>query len=129
MSLPEDELQWRFDTAGGPGGQHANRAATRVEVRYDVAASRVFDESVRERVIRNVGSDVVVVTVDETRSQWRNRQIALRRLEEIVDRAAQPDPPPRKKTKPSHAAKQRRLTEKKKRSQTKQMRKSPPSDD
>ncbi len=129
MSLPEDELQWRFDTAGGPGGQHANRAATRVEVRYDVAASRVFDASVRERVIRNVGSDVVVVTVDETRSQWRNRQIAVRRLEEIVDRAAQPDPPPRKKTKPSHAAKQRRLTEKKKRSQTKQMRKSPPSDD
>ncbi len=75
ISIPADELQWTFSPAGGPGGQHANRSSTRVELRFDVGASRVFDDETRRRLLDKVGDDpVMLVTVDETRSQWRNRQ-------------------------------------------------------
>jgi ribosome-associated protein len=128
--VPADELHWTFSPAGGPGGQHANRSATRAEVRFDVAASRAFDDTTRSRILAKRGGDsVIAVAVDETRSQWRNRQIARRRLGQQLEEALQPDPPKRKATKPSLAARRRRIDEKRSRSRTKSMRKTPDVDD
>jgi ribosome-associated protein len=127
MELPEEELVWRFETSGGPGGQHANRSATRAVVTFDVAASRSFDDATKERIISRLGS-TVVVEVDESRSQWRNRQTALARLVERLEAAAQPPPPPRRATRPSAAERRRRVEEKRRRAERKRLRR-PPADD
>jgi ribosome-associated protein len=130
ISIPADELQWTFSPAGGPGGQHANRSSTRAELRFDVAASRAFDDESKRRLLDKVGDNsVMLVTVDETRSQWRNRQIARQRLSEQLSEALRPDPPKRRATKPSRAARRRRIDDKRSRARTKSLRKSPGLDD
>jgi ribosome-associated protein len=130
ISIPADELQWTFSPAGGPGGQHANRSSTRAELRFDVAASRAFDTETRRRLLDKAGDNsVMLVTVDETRSQWRNRQIARQRLRDQLSGALRPDPPKRKATKPSRAARRRRIDEKRSRSHTKSLRKAPGLDE
>lgn len=73
------ELEWRFTGSGGPGGQHANTANTRVEVRFDIAGSASLGPRQRVRLLERFGPTVRVVVSDE-RSQSRNRQIALDRL-------------------------------------------------
>ena len=92
-----DELEWRFSGSGGPGGQHANTANTRVEVRFDVAASPSLGPRQRARLIERLGP-VVRVVASDSRSQHRNRELALERLRErlaaaLAGRAAPgPDP-------------------------------------
>ena len=130
ISIPADELQWTFSPAGGPGGQHANRSSTRAELRFDVAATRALRDESKRRLLDKIGDNpVMVVTVDETRSQWRNRQIARQRLGEQLREALRPDPPKRRATKPSRAARRRRIEAKRSRSRTKSLRKSPGLDD
>jgi len=125
LTIPEGELRWAFTTSGGPGGQHANRSATRAELRFDVAESPSLAPPLRERIVGALGRSEVVVTADESRSQWRNRQIARRRLAEILDAAMRPPPPPRRATAPSQAARRRRLEEKRRRAEVKQGRRPP----
>ncbi|MCZ7630555.1 MAG: hypothetical protein M5U19_16630 [Microthrixaceae bacterium] len=79
LVIPAVELTERFTPSGGPGGQHANRASTRVELSFDVTASAVLSDAQRGRLIDRIG-EVVRVVVDEERSQARNRDIARRRL-------------------------------------------------
>ena len=130
ISIPADELQWTFSPAGGPGGQHANRSSTRAEVRFDVASSRAFDVETKRRLLDHLGNtSMMAVAVDETRSQWRNRQIARQRLREQLRETLRPDPPKRRATKPSRAARRRRVEEKRSRSHTKSLRKPPGPDD
>jgi ribosome-associated protein len=124
-SIPEDEIEERFDTSGGPGGQHANKSETAVTVRFDIAASSLPDH-VKERLIRRLGP-VVETTAADTRSQWRNREIVRERLAERIT-AALVERKPRKKTKPSKAARERRLAEKKARSEKKKSRRRPDQD-
>ena len=80
-AIPLDELEWRFSGPGGPGGQHANTSNTRVEVRFDVEASPSLTPSQRARLLDRFGPVVRVVAAD-TRSQARNRELALARLRE-----------------------------------------------
>lgn len=130
ITIPADELSWAFSPTGGPGGQHANRSSTRAELRFDVAASRAFDEPTRERLLEKLdGRSEIVVVADDTRSQWRNRQIARRRLVEGLGDALRPEPPKRRPTKPSRSARRRRVDEKRARSRTKALRRSPGTDD
>jgi ribosome-associated protein len=130
ISIPAEELQWTFTTAGGPGGQHANRSATRVELRFDVEASRAFDDRTRSRLLAKIGGNSVMsVTVDETRSQWQNRRLARQRLGDRIREALRPDPPKRRATKPSRAARRRRVDDKRRRSRTKSLRKAPGLED
>jgi len=129
VDIPEDEVQWRFETSGGPGGQHANRSATRVVARWDATQSKVIDTVTRDRIVAARGGPVLSVTVDETRSQWRNRQIAMERLGRMLELALAPAPPPRKATKPSKGVQKRRLEAKKQRSKTKDLRRTPGEDD
>ncbi|MEY2406259.1 MAG: ribosome-associated protein, partial [Acidimicrobiaceae bacterium] len=74
-----DELEWRFTPSGGPGGQHANKANTRVEVRFDVEGSPSLGPRQRARLLERLGPTVRIVADDE-RSQLRNRSLALERL-------------------------------------------------
>jgi ribosome-associated protein len=130
LAIPSDELEWTFSPSGGPGGQHANRASTRAEVRFDVASSRAFDEATRRRLLDKIGPVTVIsVTVDESRSQWRNRQMAAQRLAERIRDDLKPDPPRRRPTRPSRAARRRRIDAKRARSQTKTLRRSPGPED
>ena len=79
LSIPSSELAWRFSRSSGPGGQHANTASTRAEVRFDVAGSRSLGPRQRARLLERLGPEVRVVAEDE-RSQARNRALALERL-------------------------------------------------
>jgi ribosome-associated protein len=117
------ELQWRFSASGGPGGQHANKAATRAEVRFDIATSPSLTESQRERLVSRFGPSLTVI-VDETRSQHRNRALALERLRSRLAGALVRSRP-RRPTKPSRRAVERRLTAKHQRSETKRRRSRP----
>jgi len=130
ITIPAGELSWTFSPTGGPGGQHANRSSTRAELRFDVGASRAFDDATRQRILSRLATNgVVTVIVDETRSQWRNRQIARQRFADRIRETLKPDPPRRRATKPSRAAQRRRVNEKKARSRTKSLRKPPGAED
>jgi ribosome-associated protein len=124
-SIPEGEIEERFDTPGGPGGQHANKTETAVTLRFDITASSL-PEPVQQTLVRGLGR-VVEVSSSDTRSQWRNREIARQRLTERLETALV-EQKPRKKTKPSKAARERRLAEKKARGEKKRARQRPDHD-
>jgi ribosome-associated protein len=123
LRVPIDELEWRFTGSGGPGGQHANTANTRVELRFDVAGSPSLGPRQRVRLLERLGPTVRVVASDE-RSQSRNRTLALQRLRDRLAEALHVEPP-RHATRPTRAAKQRRLDEKRQRGDVKRARQSP----
>lgn len=120
LSIPFDELRWRFSTSGGPGGQHANRSSTRVELRFDIEHSGVLGPRQRSRLLERFGPTVAVVAGEE-RSQARNREVALRRLTARLQEALRVERP-RVATRPSLAVQARRLEEKRRRSSRKRER-------
>ena len=128
FDIPPDEVTWRFDTSGGPGGQHANRSATRVELRFDIGGSRAFDEPTRERLIAKLGPDIRI-SESNSRSQTTNRNRAVRKLHALLEEAVRPDPAPRRRTRPSRSARARRLSDKRRRSQIKRRRRRPADDE
>jgi ribosome-associated protein len=123
VRIPRHELQVSFSPSGGPGGQHANRSHTRVELRLDLETSAAFGPVQRQRVIDRFGPEIRVV-VDEQRSQARNRALAEQRLVERLRDALHVDPP-RRATKPTRASKDRRISTKQRRGQLKQTRRKP----
>lgn len=131
-TIPAAELNWTFGPSGGPGGQHANRAHTRAELRFDVAGTASLDDTKRNRVLANLEprltDGVLAVVVDESRSQFRNRQIARKRLAELLAEAVRPPAAPRRPTKPGRAARRRRVDEKRKRGEVKRLRRKPEPD-
>ncbi len=124
--IPEAELEERFDTSGGPGGQHANRNETSVRLRLDVSSSSLPSE-VKSKLTSRIGSYIEVMASDQ-RSQSRNREMARQRLKQRIE-AALVEPKTRKSTKPTHASKNRRVETKKARSELKKNRRSPTLDD
>jgi ribosome-associated protein len=125
--IPLDEIEWRFDTSGGAGGQHANRARTRVEVSFDVEASVHLSEHHRRRFLTKLGPVVKAASNDE-RSQLRNREVALDRLRSKLADALK-DERPRHATRPTRGSKERRLSSKRRRSDVKRERRKPARDD
>lgn len=121
-----DELRWRFGTSGGPGGQHANRTETRVEVTFDIGAAKCLTGAQRNLLAEHVGPRIVVAC-DETRSQWRNRQIAYERLCERIASALEVAPA-RVATRPGKAAGKRRIEAKRRRGEQKNLRRPPDPD-
>jgi len=127
LTIPLEELEWRFSRSGGPGGQHANTADTRVEVRFDVAGSASLGPRQRARLVERLGPSVRVVASD-SRSQARNRELALERLRSRLAEGLRVDPA-RRPTRPSAAARQRRLQDKRQRSERKRQRSERPPED
>lgn len=123
LTIPSWELTFSFSPSGGPGGQHANKAATRVTLFYDVANSPSLTEAQRKRLLKRLDSrldqdGILQLNAQDTRSQHRNRQIVLERFEELLREALKPRKR-RRKTRPSRAANERRLREKKRRGRIK----------
>ena len=127
VSIPRHELQVSFSASGGPGGQHANKAATRVELRFDIVSSSAFSDAQRARVIERLGDELRVV-VDDERSQLRNRALAEERLVARLQSALHVERP-RRPTRPTKGSKNRRLKAKQQRGQIKQQRRRPSRDD
>lgn len=123
-TIPSAELEWRFSTSGGPGGQHANRSNTRADLIFDLAASEAFPDEIHRRLIDKIGSDPVVVSVAESRSQFRNRMLARARLREILTESMK-QPRKRRPTKPTRASRRKRLEDKRALSDKKDQRRAP----
>lgn len=124
FTIPTSELAWRFGPSGGPGGQHANTANTKAVVSWNIAESEALTEPQRDRLISRLGT-IITVAAEDTRSQARNRDLAVDRLTEKV-RAGLQVQRNRRPTKPSKGAKRRRLDAKRQRSETKKQRQRPP---
>ncbi|MDZ7676495.1 MAG: alternative ribosome rescue aminoacyl-tRNA hydrolase ArfB [Acidimicrobiales bacterium] len=124
--IPSAALDWWASRSGGPGGQHANTADTNVTLELDVEASEL-PEPVRRRLVEVHGT-TVRASSSESRSQFRNRKIARKRIAEIVDDAAAP-PKRRRPTKRSRGAHRRRLDAKRQQSEKKRRRAWRPGDE
>lgn len=123
LAIPENELRFSFSTSGGPGGQHANKAETRVTLVFEVAGSPSLTESQREllfaRLRNRIASDgTLKISAATSRSQVANRQEAIARFQTLLARALQPRKR-RRPTKPSRAAIERRLEAKRRHSRRK----------
>lgn len=127
FTIPDSELTERFSASGGPGGQHANKAATRVELVWSIDESVILTDSQRATLVNHVGP-VIRVVVDDERSQLRNREIAEQRLADRI-RVALTPVRKRRPTKPTRGSQRRRVESKRKNSQRKQMRQRPSIDD
>ena len=127
VALPLSEIELRVSRSSGPGGQHANVTASRVEAVLDVAGSPSLSEEQRRRVLARVGPRLTAVAQD-TRSQARNRELALERLRGRLA-AALAVPRARRSTTPSRAARRKRLESKRRRGETKRARRRPSADD
>ncbi|HKH22789.1 MAG TPA: alternative ribosome rescue aminoacyl-tRNA hydrolase ArfB [Solirubrobacterales bacterium] len=126
LELPLVEIELRASRSSGPGGQHANVTASRIEAVFDVEASETLSEEQRSQLLRTLGARVTAVAQD-ARGQARNRELALERLAKKLA-AGLRRPKPRRQTRPSRAARERRLEEKRRASQRKRERR-PPADD
>ena len=126
LRIPMREIKYRFARSGGKGGQNVNKVETRVELLFDVAHSPTLSDHQRGQLLENLKSrldtqGILRIIAQESRSQWRNREEAVRRFVELLEKALTP----KKKrflTKVSRIAKVRRLEEKKRRGRVKQMR-------
>jgi len=125
--VPEAEIEFRFTASGGPGGQHANRAMSKVDAVFRVVESTTMPEGLRRRVLERLG-EVVRVSVSDERSQLRNREIAVRRLREKVASAGRVERS-RRATRPTRGSQERRQNEKRRRGEIKRGRQRPGHDD
>jgi ribosome-associated protein len=126
LSIPLSEVELRASRSSGPGGQHANVTASRIEAVFDVQASTALDDSQKRRLTELIG-DTVTAVAQDTRSQARNRELALERLGGRIA-AALHKPKRRRPTRPSRGAKERRLESKKRASRRKAERRKPDLD-
>ena len=122
-AIPLDEIELRASRSSGPGGQHANVTASRIEAVFEVEASEALTDEQRSRLLEKLGPRVTAVAQD-ARSQARNREIALERLRGKLEEGLR-RPKKRRRTRPSRAAKERRLEQKRQRSQRKAQRRRP----
>jgi ribosome-associated protein len=127
LSIPLGEVELRASRSSGPGGQHANVTASRVEAVFDVRASGVLDDSQRARLIERAGP-IVTAVAQESRGQARNRELALQRLAEKIA-SGLVVPRSRRPTKPSRAARRRRLERKRQVGERKRFRRRPAAED
>ncbi|MGQ0816332.1 MAG: alternative ribosome rescue aminoacyl-tRNA hydrolase ArfB [Gemmatimonadota bacterium] len=126
LSIPRSELTFRATRSGGPGGQHVNTSATRVELVWDVARSPSLTDEQRARILQKLAKRIsedglLRLTSSGSRSQYQNREDVTERFARVIDQALH-KPKPRKRTKPTRASKEARLKKKKRRSETKQRR-------
>jgi ribosome-associated protein len=127
LAIPLAEIELRASRSSGPGGQHANVTASRIEAVFDAQASESLSDAQRERIVARLGPRVTAVAQD-TRSQTRNRELALERLRERLAAALVVERP-RRDTRPSRGARERRLAKKRRRSDIKRDRRRPGGDD
>lgn len=126
VSIPLDELSFRFSRSSGPGGQHVQKSSTRVELLFDLLNSPSLNDEQRARVMARLAgyvdlAGILHLTAQSERSQWRNREEVVARFQALM-RQALARRKKRKATRPTHASRQRRLREKRQRSEIKHSR-------
>ena len=126
LSIPEEDLEWRFIRASGPGGQNVNKVSSAVQLRFLLPRNTSLPGAVRGRLRRLAGQKLVddgsiLIAARRERSQEQNRRAALERLAELI-RAALIEPKVRKQTRPTRASMERRIESKKRRAGTKRSR-------
>jgi ribosome-associated protein len=126
LAIPLAEIELRTSRSSGPGGQHANVTASRVEAVFDVAASAALDPAQRERLLARAGATVTAVAQD-ARGQSRNRELALQRLAQKIA-AGLTVPRRRRPTRPTKASRHRRLESKRRTGERKRGRRRPGGD-
>jgi ribosome-associated protein len=127
LGIPMREIELRASRSSGPGGQHANVTASRIEAVFEIEASETLTAGQKERLAHRYGKRVTAIAQD-ARSQARNRDLALERLGERIRTGLQRRRP-RQATRPKRSARERRLSEKRQRAQRKQERRRPSMDD
>ena len=127
MAIPLTEIELRTSRSSGPGGQHANVTASRVEAVFDVHASSALTPQQQARIAARLGPRVTA-TAQDTRSQTRNRELALERLAERLAHALEV-PRARRKTRPTASSQRKRVDAKRRRAETKRGRRRPPRDE
>jgi len=125
-AIPLREIELRASRSSGPGGQHANVTASRIEASFDVAASTSLTDDQKRRIIGRLGPRVTAIAQD-ARSQARNRELALERLQRRLS-SALAVARPRRATKPTRASEQRRLESKRRQAERKRARRKPDPD-
>jgi len=126
LQIPTSELQFKFSRSGGKGGQHVNKVETKVELLFDVRSSPTLSEDQRYSIIKNLENQIdskgiLHVVSQSSRSQWKNREAAIKKFIELLQKALQ-QKKKRKKTKLPILAKTKRLEAKKHRGEIKKMR-------
>ena len=121
--VPLSEIELRTSRSSGPGGQHANVTASRVEAVFDVCSSQALSEEQRQRIASRLGP-VVRAVAQDTRSQARNRELALERLRGRLESALTVQRP-RRATKPTSSSRRRRAESKRRRGEVKRLRRRP----
>jgi ribosome-associated protein len=127
VDIPLEEVELRASRSSGPGGQHANVTASRIEAVFDVGASKTLTDGQKRRIMARCGPRVTAVAQD-ARGQARNRELALERLGERLATALHV-PRSRRATKPTKASRERRLQQKRRASERKSARRRPASED
>lgn len=127
LSLPLAEIELRTSRSSGPGGQHANVTASRVEAVFDVECSEALTDPQRARLLERLGP-VVTAVAQDARGQSRNRELALERLAAKIAAGLRVQRK-RRPTRPSRASRQRRLEQKRQKGERKRNRRRPASDD
>jgi ribosome-associated protein len=126
--VPERDLRWRFSRSSGPGGQSVNTTDSRVELSIDLTTTTALGPTQRARALERLADrlvdGVLTVTSSEQRSQLRNRELARKRLANILAAAVAPPAPRRRPTRPTHGAVERRLADKRRRGRIKRLRRS-----
>ena len=124
--VADDELEWKFIRASGPGGQNVNKVSSAVQLRFNLPVNLSIPVAARNRLRRLAGQKLnddgtILIIARNERSQEQNRREALERLSALIERALV-EPKIRKKTRPTKASKERRIEAKKRRGTTKQAR-------
>ncbi len=128
VAIPEKEIKWRFSRSASPGGQNTNKTETRVEIVFNVVESKSLSPSQKYRILIQkkfkLINGCICIAVQEKRSQYQNRQVALIRLSSMLRDLLKPPQKKRKKTLPTQLSQRKRLELKKKRGELKKNRQS-----
>ena len=128
LEIPVNEIQWRFSRSSGAGGQNVNKTDSRVEIVFNVSHSKALSPYQKHRIsVRNdvkLTNGCICIAVQDKRSQYQNRQLALSRLASILRELLKPPPKMRKETIPTRSSQRKRVDSKKRRGELKRNRQS-----
>lgn len=126
ITIPADELSWRFSRSQGPGGQSVNTTDSQAELSFDLARTVALPPVLRDRALTalagRLSGGVITIAASEYKSQLRNREAAAERLSALLTEATAPPPPQRRPTRPTRGATERRLADKQRRGAVKRLR-------